>query len=158
VFWHRDGMWVRRAGRLPHGPGRAWTVAVVQAWLVSGPGWRVSSGGGGPAAGPGARSRTTAAVAAARAAATAIRVICQPGMPPAAITGTAPAGAAGTGPYGPSPGTGLIAAEAAGTAAAQAGTPPVTAARAAVIRRSHAPALSLWGSEIRFGWVTCAFP
>jgi hypothetical protein len=25
VFWHRDGMWVRGAGRLPHSPGRAWT-------------------------------------------------------------------------------------------------------------------------------------
>jgi hypothetical protein len=34
------------------------------------------------------------------------------------------------------------AAEAAGTAAAQANTPPVTAARTAVKRRSHAPALS----------------
>ena len=61
------------------------------------------------------RSRNTAAVAATRAAATAIRVICQPGMPPVVITGTA---GAGTGPYGPSPGTGMIEAEAAGTAAA----------------------------------------
>src|SRR5690348_6911804 len=89
------------------------------------------------------RSRKTAAVAAARAAATAMRVICQPGMPPAVITRTAGAAA---GPYGPSPGTGMIEAEAAGTAAAQASRTPVTAARAAVIRRSRA-AVGGWVSR-----------
>src|SRR5690348_4001343 len=66
-----------------------------------------------------------------------MRVICQPGMPPAAITRTA---GAGTGPYGPSPGTGMTEAEAAGTAAAHASTPPAATARAAVIRRSRAAA------------------
>src|SRR5689334_6943374 len=76
-------------------------------------------------------------MAAARAAAAAIRMICQPGIPPAVITWTGADGAAGTGPYGPSPGIGMTEADAAGTAAAQASTPPATTARAAVIRRSR---------------------
>ena len=103
-------------------------------------GVRVIGGGGGGPATARARSRTTAAAAAARAAARAMRVICQPGMP-TVITRTVPPGAAGTGPYAP-PGSGIrmVAAEAAGTAAAQASTPPVTAARTAAIRRSRAGA------------------
>src|SRR3954453_21547312 len=100
-------------------PGRARTVVVVRARRVSGTG-----GGCHPVLETvrrlaRARSRTTAAVAAARAAATAIRVICQPGMPRAAII---PAAGAGAGPYGPPPGTGMIEAEAAGTAPAQPST------------------------------------
>ena len=39
------------------------------------------------------RSRNTAAVAATKAAATAIRVICQPGMPPPVMTVTEPVAA-----------------------------------------------------------------
>jgi hypothetical protein len=45
-----------------------------------------------------ARSSRTAAVAVTRAAATAMRVICQPGMPPPVITGAGMGTAAGTGP------------------------------------------------------------
>jgi len=41
------------------------------------------------------RSRNTAAVAATRAAAIAMRVICQPGMPPAVITRTVAPGVTG---------------------------------------------------------------
>jgi hypothetical protein len=58
-------------------------------------------------------------VATTRAVATAMRVICQPGMPPAVITWTgAVGGVAGTGPAAP-PGSGIrmVAADAAGTAA-----------------------------------------
>src|SRR5690348_3744922 len=88
-----------------------------------------------------ARSREMAAVAAASAAARAMRVICQPGMPPAVITWTVPPFAAGAGPYGPSPGTGMIAAEAAGTAAAQASTAAAATDRTVMIRRSCVPPL-----------------
>jgi len=58
-----------------------------------------------------ARSRTTAAAAATRAAPTAIKVICQPAMPPA-NTGTVAGGTSGP------PGVMGILAEAAGTIAA----------------------------------------
>ena len=95
-----------------------------------------SGGGGGPAAGPravqdhrgGGRDQPGGDRDVGRSASRACR--------PPLTTWTA--GGRGTGPYGPSPGTGMIAAEAAGTAAAQASRAPATAARAAVIRRSRA--------------------
>jgi hypothetical protein len=81
-----------------------------------------------------ARSSSTAAVAAARAAAIAMRVICQPGIPPVTIVRTgAVEDMAAPRPYPPSEsGIGMIAAEAAGTAAAQSSTPTAMAARTAV--------------------------
>ena len=62
------------------------------------------------------RSRTTAMVAASSAAPIAIRVICQPGMPPAARvwTGVRP----GCVPGSPTPGGGASMAKAAGVAVA----------------------------------------
>lgn len=69
-----------------------------------------------------ARSKTTAAVAATRAAPTAIKVICQPAMPPA-NTGTVAGGTSG-----PPGGMGMLA-EAAGTMAAEASRAQVRAAR-----------------------------
>ena len=80
-----------------------------------------------------ARSRTTAAVAATRAAPTAIKVICQPAMPPA-NTGTVAGGTSRP------PGVMGMLAEAAGMMAAEASRPQVRAARAAVARRSRAAA------------------
>ena len=80
-----------------------------------------------------ARSSRTAAVAATRAAPTAMRAICQPGMPPAV---TALAAGAWAGPQG-----GIsFTAQAAGMTAADASRVQVTAARAAASRRSRAAA------------------
>ena len=73
--------------------GRAWTVVVVRARRVSVTGWGRHPVVEAVRRRARARSRTTAVAAAARAAATVIRVICQPGMPPAVIRRTAGAGA-----------------------------------------------------------------
>jgi hypothetical protein len=74
----------------------AWIVAVVQARLAFAGDARkcrlVAEADRRPAR---ARSRITAVVAAARAAAIAMRVICQPGMPPAVLSWAVPPGAAG---------------------------------------------------------------
>ena len=84
------------------------------------------------------RSRNTAAMAVTRAAPTAIRMICQPGMPPTVTTGAA---GAGTGASGAPPGGSRTrsCAEAAGTTA-DASRAQVTAARAAASRRGRAAA------------------
>jgi len=77
-------------------------------------------------------------MAVTRAAPTAIRVICQPAMPPAVTTGTA---GAGTGASGAPPGGSRTssAAEAAGTRA-DASRAQMTAATAAASRRGRAAA------------------
>jgi hypothetical protein len=72
-------------------------------------------------------------VAATTAAPSAIRVICQPGMPPAV---TASAAGAWAGP----PGGISFTAQAAGMTAAEASRVQVTAAKAAASRRSRAAA------------------
>ena len=120
---------------------RAWTVARIQARLVSGTGQRVSSGDGGPAAGPDAVPGSMVAVAVTRAAATAMRVICRPGH---AADRDPRAGESakwqGPGPYAlPGSGIVMIAADAAGTVA-QASRAPVTAVRAAIVRRRRGTA------------------
>src|ERR1700727_3334051 len=88
-----------------------------------------------------ARESSTAAVAASRAAPSAIKVICQPGMPPVVTTRTVVAGTRATrvDTY-PAPGSGSILAKAAGTMATEASRPLVTAARMAAKRRRRAPA------------------
>src|SRR5690348_17808475 len=63
------------------------------AW--AGGGYRVAEAARRPAR---ARSRNTAAAAVSRAAATAIRVICHPAMPPTVITRTRPPVVAGAVP------------------------------------------------------------
>ena len=80
-----------------------------------------------------ARSRSTAAVAATRAAPSAIRVICQPGMPPAVTTG-------GRGRGGAAGRDRDHCRQAAGMMAADASRAQVSAARAAARRRSRAAA------------------
>ena len=90
-------------------------------------------GGGGPAGGPGPvqqhgdRGRD-------QGGATAIRVICQPGMPPAGTTRLRAPGAGLSGWGSSSP------PQAAGMTAAEASRVQVTAARAAASRRSRAAA------------------
>src|SRR5690349_4989240 len=130
VFWRLAG-WL--AGEASHGCW-AWTVAMAQARLAFAGDARkcrlVAEADRRPAR---MRSSRTAVVAAVRAAAIARRMICQPGMPPAVISWAVPPGVAGPQAV-PGHGTGMVAAEAAGTAA-QASTPPVMAARAAMKRR-----------------------
>jgi heme-degrading monooxygenase HmoA len=132
VFWRLAG-WL--AGAAWHGCW-AWTVAMAQARLAFAGDARkcrlVAEADRRPAR---VRSSRTAVVALVRAAAIAMRVICQPGMPPAVISWAVPPGVAGPQAV-PGHGTGMVAAEAAGTAA-QASTPPVTAARAAMKRRNR---------------------
>jgi hypothetical protein len=85
------------------------------------------------------RSRNTAAIAAAKAAPSAIKVICQPAMPPVPITWTIGAGTTEVIPSS-SP-TGIGCAKAAGTTATDASRPEMAAARKAARRRRRAPAL-----------------
>jgi hypothetical protein len=85
-----------------------------------------------------ALSRSTAAVAATRAVPSAIRVICQPAVPPAVTTRTVVAGTGAVGMVPPSP-TGIGLAKAAVAATADASRPQVTAVRTAASRASRVP-------------------
>ena len=114
------------------GRDRTWTLARVQgaAGVLHGPGRARHVVAEADRRAASARSRNTAAVAATRAAPTAIRVICQPAMPPT-ITGTAAGGGS------PPPGGITLTAQAAGMMAAEASRTQVRAARAAAARRSR---------------------
>ena len=89
-----------------------------------------------------ARSSTTAAAAATRAAPTAIKVICQPAMPPA-TTGTVAGGTSGP------PGVMGMLAEAAGMMAAEASRAQVSAARAAASPAQPRGSLPRRGARMR---------
>ena len=122
--WQAGSAPGHRAGR-PPGRCGAWARQKCQAAIIrpARPAIRV-------------RSRYTAAAAASTAAPMAIRVICQPAMPPPVITRTPVPGAGVTpaGRYGPpGPGT-TMPAEAAGMTAADASTAPASAARTAAVR------------------------
>jgi len=99
IWWLQIWVFWRLAGWLAGGASRgcwAWTVTVVQARLAFAGDARkcrlVAEAERRPAR---VRSRRTAVVAAAGAAAIAMRVICQPGMPPAVISWAVPPGVAG---------------------------------------------------------------